>query len=245
MSFEIVSGAKAVLFHSETAQDAAEAVKEACLCGANLYRANLYGANLRGAYLYGANLRGANLRGAKLTGANLREAKLTEANLREATLCGANLREAKLTEAKLTGANLREANLREANLCEADLCEADLYGANLREANLCGANLREANLYGAYLRGANLRNAIGLLLGDISPLQMSGTRDTLIVREAGHITIGCEHHPIAWWETHYRELGYKNHYSHAQINEYRNFIALAKYWMKLHNVLEATLPQGA
>ncbi|HHH0589733.1 TPA: pentapeptide repeat-containing protein, partial [Yersinia enterocolitica] len=60
--------------------------RDANLCDANLYGANLCGANLRDANLYGANLCGANLRDA-----NLRDANLCDANLRGADLCGANL----------------------------------------------------------------------------------------------------------------------------------------------------------
>ena len=56
----------------------------------------------------------------------------------------------------------------------------------------------------------------------------------MIVREVGYITIGCEHHPVAWWEEHYRSVGKREHYTREQVNEYRNYIALAKYWMKLH-----------
>ena len=83
-----------------------------------------------------ANLCGANLWGADLCGANLRRADLGGADL-----CGANLGEANLYEAILWGANLGEADLRGANLCGADLREANLRRADLREANLCEANL--------------------------------------------------------------------------------------------------------
>ena len=61
-------------------------LREANLCGADLYRADLRGADLCGAYLYVANLRGANLRGANLHGANLRGANLCGANLYRANL---------------------------------------------------------------------------------------------------------------------------------------------------------------
>ena len=60
----------------------------------------------------------------------------------------------------------------------------------------------------------------------------------LIVREVGHITIGCEHHPVAWWEKNYRIIGEQQGYSPKQVNEYRNYIAMARYWMKLYRVLE-------
>ncbi|EEU3910843.1 pentapeptide repeat-containing protein [Salmonella enterica] len=94
-------------------------------------RANLRDANLCGADLYGACLCGVNLRGA-----NLRDANLCGADLRDANLCGADLCGADLRGADLCGVNLRGANLRDANLCGADL-----YGADLCDANLCGADL--------------------------------------------------------------------------------------------------------
>jgi hypothetical protein len=126
-----------------------------------------------------------------------------------------------------------------ANLYGAYLYGADLSGANLYGANLSGANLYGANLSGANLSGANLSGADGLLPNGITPLQIIGTHHPFIVREPGHITIGCEHHPLEWWEQHYRTLGRREKYTPAQVNEYRNFIALARYWMKLHGVLEA------
>ena len=58
------------------------------------------------------------------------------------------------------------------------------------------------------------------------------------MRTAGIITIGCESHPVTWWEEHYRALGRKEAYTDAQIDEYHNYIAMAKYWMKLYGVLE-------
>ena len=93
-----------------------------------------------------------------------------------------------------------------------------------------------ADLSGADLRGADLSGAKGLLSKEIIPLQIIGTKHAFLVREDGHITIGCEHHPTAWWEEHYRAVGRRECYTDAQINEYRNFIAVAKYWMKLYGV---------
>lgn len=119
---------------------------------------------------------------------------------------------------------------------------ANLYGANLRAnlrgADLGGADLRGADLGGAHLGGAALYGAAGLLSKPIPPLQILGTRHPLIVREDGFITIGCEHHEVAWWEQHYRAVGRRENYSLEQINEYRNYIALSKYWMKTYGVLE-------
>ena len=129
-----------------------------------------------------------------------------------------------------------------ANLYGADLYGADLSGANLSGAYLSGANLYGANLSRANLSGANLKDAKGLLPNGLIPLQIGGTKHHLIVKEPGFITIGCEHHPVAWWEEHYRAVGRREDYTPTQRNEYRNFIKLAKYWMKLNGVLEAAKP---
>ena len=94
-------------------------------------------ANLRDADLCGADLYGANLSGADLSGADLRGANLGNADLRDADLCGADLRDADLCGADLCGADLRDA----------DLCGANLGGANLGGANLsqCKGLLNPAN----------------------------------------------------------------------------------------------------
>ena len=162
---------------------------------------------------------------------------------------------AAVAEAVNSGANLSWADLREANLGGADLRGADLYGANLRGADLRGANLRGADLYGADLRGAdlygadlygaNLGGAKGLLPDGIIPLQILGTRDLLIVRQVGHITIGCEHQAVEWWEQNYAATGKANHYSEGEIAEYRAHIAHAKQWMKAKGVLNVPPMEGA
>jgi hypothetical protein len=127
-----------IVYQAKEATTLGTAMREAALCGANLYEADLREAYLRGADLRGADLREANLREAYLRGANLSGANLSGANL-----YGANLYGADLSGANLYGANLSGANLYGANLRGADLCGADLRGADLREANLCGAKNAE------------------------------------------------------------------------------------------------------
>ena len=124
------------------------------------------------------------------------------------------------------------ADLRGANLSGADLSGADLGGADLR-----GANLRGADLSGADLRGADLRGAEGLLPCGVIPLQIGGSRDWIIIREIGHISIGCEHHPVEWWEEHYEAVGRKNTYTNAEVAEYFEHIQYCKRWMEAHGVL--------
>ena len=76
-------------------------LRDANLCGANLYKENLRGADLCGADLCGANLYKANLRGADLCGADLHNADLRGADLRNADLCGVDLRGVDLSYAHL------------------------------------------------------------------------------------------------------------------------------------------------
>ena len=129
-----------------------------------------------------------------------------------------------------------------ADLGRADLRGADLRWADLGRADLGGANLRGADLSGADLSGADLSGAKGMLPGGIIPLQILGTRNSLIVRSVGHITIGCEHRSVEWWEEHYTETGKTNGYNEAEIAEYRAHIAYAKQWMAAKGVLVKVAP---
>jgi hypothetical protein len=109
---------------------------------------------------------------------------------------------------------------------------ADLGGAYLGGAYLGGADLGGADLGGAYLGGADLRGADGLLPDGIVPLQIGGSRDWVIVRQVGHISIGCEHHPVEWWEEHYAAVGRTNGYSATEVLEYRKHIQYCREWME-------------
>ena len=95
-------------------------------------------------------------------------------------------------------------------------------------------NIREADLRGAYLKGA-----IGLLPNGIIPLQLGGSRDWIIVRDINHITIGCEHHPVEWWEEHYDAVGRREHYTSEQVKEYRKHIQYCRDWMETNGALKA------
>jgi hypothetical protein len=228
VSFDIVNRyTKAVLFHSDLAADVAVALKEAVASGAYLEGAYLRGANLEGAYLEGAILRGAYLEGAYLRGAYLEGAYLEGAILRGAYLEGAILR----------GAYLRGANLEGAYLEGAYLEGAILEGAYLRGAYLEGAYLEGAYLEGAYLRGAYLEGASGLLSNGTIPLQILATHHAIIVRTDGYLTIGCEHHPLVWWEEHYKAVGRRENYTDDQVAEYADHIATCRRWMERYGVV--------
>jgi hypothetical protein len=157
------------------------------------------------------------------------------ATLSEAALEAVKAR-ADLEGADLEGADLEGADLAGANLAGAYLAGAYLAGANLTRANLAGANLTRAHLAGANLAGANLAGAKGLLANGLVPLQILGTRHSLIVCKPGVVKIGCLEHPLAWWEEHYESAGRGEHYSEPQIAEYRAHIAHAREWMEAYGV---------
>jgi len=182
MAYEIKNRSGAVIYTSEKAVTAKEAVVEAVAAHANLRDAYLGGADLRGADLRGAYLRDANLRNAYLRNADLRGADLGGANLGGADLRGADLRNADLRGADLRGADLRNANLRNAYLRNADLRNADLRGADLR-----GANLGDQWIIQGQTRSDGYPFFLQKLTGDTSPM----------------VNAGCRHFPIAEARAHW------------------------------------------
>ncbi|WP_285518409.1 hypothetical protein, partial [Thermolongibacillus altinsuensis] len=68
----------------------------------------------------------------------------------------------------------------------------------------------------------------------ISPLYIIGTKHLVCIPDSGLLQIGCECHSIDWWKAHYRGIGRRESYSAAQVKEYRNYIELARVWMKIH-----------
>ena len=158
---------KAVLYRSEDATTAREAVTEAVAAGANL--ADAY---LAHAYLADADLARANLAGADLARANLADADLARANLAGANLAGANLADADLAHAYLADADLARADLARANLAGANLAGANLADADLADAHLAGAYLARADLARADLARACLAGAKGINPLRTSPLYL-------------------------------------------------------------------------
>ena len=156
----------------------------------------------------------------------------TRAAVVEAVSRGANLRGAYLGGAYLGGADLGGAYLGGADLGGAYLGGAYLGGAYLRGAYLEDADLEDANLGGAYLGGAK-----GLLSQPIPPLQICGTRHWIVVREDGHLTIGCHHLPLVEWEARYKAIGRAEGYSDAEVVEYAAHIAHCRAWMEAHGVV--------
>ena len=142
-----------------------------------------------------------------------------------------------ISEAVSQAANLRGADLRGAILVGANLGGAKLVGANLGGANLVGAKLG-----GAKLVGANLGGATGLLSKPVIPLQIGGSRHWILVRQDGYLTIGCDHRPLAEWEERYEAIGRVEHYTDAEVQEYRAHIAHCRAWMELHGVVNVIEP---
>ena len=108
-------------------------------------------------------------------------------------------------------------------------------GANIGAWAEIGA---EANIGEGAKIGARAKIGAGANIGawavwNINPLYIVGTKHILCIPSQGIIKIGCIEHPVAWWEEHFRSVGRAKGYSKAEVNEYRNYIALAKYWMRL------------
>lgn len=108
--------ASRILYRSECAETARDAVIEAVAAGADLVFADLSGEYLHGVNLAWIDLGGADLHGVNLCGVNL---------------CGANL----------ARVDLDRANLVRAYLAGADLVGSHLFGADLRHSNLVGAKI--------------------------------------------------------------------------------------------------------
>ena len=75
---------------------------------------------------------------------------------------------------------------------------------------------------------------------EFSPLQIMGTKHFVVVGAYGLLSIGYEKHDIEWWKQHYRAVGRREGYTKSQIQEYRNYIELARVWMKIHGVDKVT-----
>lgn len=105
-------------------------------------------ANLNGAWLFRANLKSATLVNVNLSRANLEQADLSSAAFVDSNLSWAFLVGADLSGADLSSADLSGANLEKADLSDADLSFADLSGANLKDSILTNTRMSGANLSG-------------------------------------------------------------------------------------------------
>ena len=94
----------------------------------------------------------------------------------------------------------------------------------------------------ANLVGAKLGRATGLLSKPVIPLQIGGSRHWILVRQDGYLTIGCDHRPLAEWEERYEAIGRVEHYTDAEVQEYRAHIAHCRAWMELHGVVNVIEP---
>ena len=89
--------------------------------------------------------------------------------------------------------------------------------------------------------GVTLRDKVTLgdnvTLGDAStflrnPLQIIGSRHLFNEYDnAGNIKIGCHVKHIDWWLENYQKVGEGEHYTKAEIEEYRLYLSLAKALM--------------
>jgi hypothetical protein len=89
-----------------------------------------------------------------------------------------------------------------------------------------------------------LRDAKGLL-NSHTPLQIGGSQHWIIVRQPGHITIGCMHHTVEWWEDHAAAVGRSEGYSDEQVAEYQRHIAYCREWMERNGEMTVATPVEA
>ena len=74
----------------------------------------------------------------------------------------------------------------------------------------------------------------------INPLLIVGTRWRVCMVAADTLAIGCEIHPIKWWQNHYAEVS-AQHGAADVLDEYKLYIDLAAAWWKLngHKIKQA------
>ena len=64
---------------------------------------------------------------------------------------------------------------------------------------------------------------------ETSPLFIVGSKHSLSNAKKGHIQIGCQCKPFAWWESDEAiKFAKENDYTDAQIEEYRVYVELFK-----------------
>lgn len=121
-------------------------------------------------------------------------------------------------------AALIEAARNRANLYEANLSRANLYGADLS-----GANLYEANLYGADLSRAKTEGATIPAWRLVIPASRH-----VITAYPDRVLIGCQSRTINAWLRLYVEIGRREGYDDAAIEEYGGKLRMIKAFMDAH-----------
>ena len=70
--------------------------------------------------------------------------------------------------------------------------------------------------------------SIGREASILKSLFITGTKHPVNFYGTGIIHIGCYKNTIEWWEKNYKQIGEKEQYSEAQIEEYFNYIQMCK-----------------
>ena len=70
--------------------------------------------------------------------------------------------------------------------------------------------------------------SIGDQASILKSLFITGTKHPINFYGTGIIHIGCYKNTIEWWEKNYKQIGEKEQYSEAQIEEYFNYIQMCK-----------------
>ena len=94
-------------------------------------------------------------------------------------------------------------------------------GGTFRGGTFLGGTFRGGDFLGGTFRGGTY---------EVPMLQIQGTRHFLYAyfneENSVELGIGCERHPIEWWQENYKKTGMKKGYSSDQIEEYAQYIEL-------------------
>lgn len=94
------------------------------------------------------------------------------------------------------------------------------------KAVIRGGDFLGGTFLGGTFRGGDFRGGTY----EVPMLQIQGTRHFLYAyfneENSVELGIGCERHPIEWWQENYKKTGMKEGYSSDQIEEYAQYIEL-------------------
>ena len=112
---------------------------------------------------------------------------------------------------------------------------AVVWGGTIMGGTIMGGTIEGGTIWGGTIWGGTIKG--GTIMGGTieggtwktTPLYICGSRFELSNAKPGHIRIGCECHPFAWWDGKKAKALAKIHnFTTAEIEEYRAYIKLFK-----------------
>jgi hypothetical protein len=108
---------------------------------------------------------------------------------------------------------------------KAVVWDGTIWGGTIWDGTIRGGTIWGGTIWDGTIRGGTIRGGTW----KTTPLFICGSRFKLTNSKPGHISIGCECHPFAWWEGKAaKELAKKHDFTPAEIKEYRAYIKLFK-----------------